>query len=266
MESNDLEKLLTPPPSPPPKAELDAEVDFEAQLKKFFSLQGDKTFDVSVKRYNPATKSWPQVCSFSDVSEVSDISSTEEIGRAYGGGKYKMSIRYELPGGEPKSWSRTFDLDKAYDRYLDKPAPPAQSGGGDTGMMQMMLMLGERQEKASQRSMEMIVAMMTASQTAMANLAAAFAGKPAEKPDLNIELVRELVASKNSGMDNFRKAVVLVNELRRDAEPECDECEGEAEPEEDYIGKVMGFFNTLTGRAQQPPQIAPGTGGADAQP
>jgi len=263
--SDGLENLLTPP-LPPPKAEEIDEVDFEAQLKNLFSLQSEATFYVSVKKFNPGTKSWPQICSFPDVSDVKEVPDTEEIGQTYGGGKYKVSLRYELPGGEPKNWSRVFELDKAYDRYLDKPAAPAAQNG-ETSLMQMMLMFNERQEQASQRSMQMMTTLMANSQTAIAEIAKAFASKPAEKQDINIELVRELMASKGSKIDDLRETVALVKELREDAEPEYDEGESEpesGETEDDLVNKVVNFFSALTGGGQQPPQIgqqmAPGMG------
>jgi len=275
VPTESMEYLLSqeapPPTAPPPivpsaKEESNAD-DFDAQLKKLFYEQGDTAFDVSVKRFNPATKTWPQISSFTDVSDISEIPGTEEIGRAYGGGKYKMSIRYELASGELKNWSRVFELDKSYDRHVDKPAAPAAQNSG-TDMMQTMLMLSERQEKSSERMMELIVTMMTATQTAMANMATAFAGKPAES--LNMELVKKLIDSKGgSKLDEIRDVFALAKELapQQPPEPEYEGEQGEEQAETgdndilELIQNVVSLFGGGQQQTQQTQQQLPSAGG-----
>jgi len=240
--------------------------DVETQLKSLFDQMSDVTFDVTVQKYNPQTKSYPQIASYKDVEDVKEILSTDEIGKQYGGGKYKLIVRYEGESGKFEHWTKVFELDKAYDRFSQASVNPdkgqSYSNSNQMPIGDLLAMMSAQ----SERTMQMMMTMMQSSQNAMATMVAAMASaKPA---DANTELLKEII--KNSKTDptaQMQAMVKTMQDLKALAEPKIEEEyeEDDEEEEEDELanpdmmselGKavVPAISGILGLNKQQPPQ------------
>jgi len=210
--------------------------DVEAQLQSLFSEMDDVTFDVTVQKYNPQTKSYPQIASYKDVADIKEILSTEDIGKTYGGGKYKLVVRYENEDGKFEHWTRVFELDKAYDRFLQASVNP-DSGRNSNNQMSAgdLLTLMNAQ---NERTMQMMMTMMQSSQNAMTTMVAAMAN--AKPVDTNTELLKEII--KNSKTDPAAQLQVMVKtmqDLKTLNEPNEEYEDDEEEEEEDSVNPDM---------------------------
>jgi len=240
--------------------------DVEAQLQSLFSEMDDVTFDITIQKYNPQTKSYPQIASYKDVADIKEILSTEDIGKTYGGGKYKLVVRYEGEDGKFEHWTRVFELDKAYDRFSQASVNPDKGQSYSNTSNQMSAGdLFALMSAQNERTMQMMMTMMQSSQNAMATMVTAMANaKPA---DANTELLKEII--KNSKTDPAAQMQVMVKtmqDLKTLAEPRIEEYEDDEEEDEEEdladpnlmgeLGKavVPAITGILGLDKQQPPQ------------
>jgi hypothetical protein len=224
-------------PDPKPKASSprftdmddDEENDVESELRSLFNSQGETTYGVAVLKYNSQTKTFPQIASFTDITDASEIPNTEEIGKEYGGGKYKILVKYALPKGGVKRWSRVFELDKSYDRFLNKPAPiQAAPAGSEFSPMQMMMMMQAQNDKANERFMQMQSDNTKTMMTMLSCIIPAIAAN--KKEDVNSELLKEIIhGTKKDPIAELRSMTELMKEMKSTAKYVNDE-----ETDDDY--------------------------------
>jgi len=247
-------------------AEVDeSDLDIETQLRKLFDENDDMVFNVVVQKYNPQTKTYPQITSYRDISDIENVISTEEIGRQFGSGKYKLIVKYIKKSGEPGYWGRVFELDKAYDKFLNpaQAQPQPQANAGAMTAADMLAIMSAQ----SERTMQMMAAMMTNSQNAIQGIVAAMAAGRKEE-NVNIELLKE--AMKNSKVDVAGQLNALVGILEKvknlNAPQEQEDEEYGGEPEEEgeqddpltQLGKgILPSIGTAIGEMLNPPKEQP---------